>query len=103
MDIGQWLQNAGQSLSKWGSYGIMFVGVILIIVAAVKIAMGFISHGKGQTNWLICIGMLLVGGFFVGSGYSGLKKLADVGAATIGNMGNGGGGADAGAEGGGGE
>ena len=98
MDIGQWLQGAGESLSSWGSYGIMFIGVILIIVAAVKIAAGFISHGKGQTNWLICIGMLLVGGFFVGSGYTGLKKLADVGAANIGNMSNGSGnGADQGA------
>ena len=98
MNIGTWLENASQSLSTWGQYGIMFIGVILIIVAAAKIAMGFISHGKGQTNWLICIGMLLVGGFFVGSGYTGMKKLADVGAATIGEMGNGtGGGADQGA------
>lgn len=100
MDIAEYLTNLTSSVTRWGDALTALIGIALIIVAAVMIAKGFITHGRGQTNWLLYIAMLLVGGFLFGSKLTGVKTIADVGNLTIANAGAGTGGADADAGGG---
>ena len=86
-DLGTFFSNLTEKAKEWGGYFIIFLGVCLIIISVVQIVKGFASHGRGQTNWLMTIGMLLVGGFLVGAGFTGVNKLAEVGAATIRGLG----------------
>lgn len=54
--------NLFSSIENWGSAIIMIIGLVLIIVGIVKIAQGLMSGGRGQTNWVLAIGMILLGG-----------------------------------------
>ncbi len=93
-DIGSFFSNLTEKAKEWGGYFVAFLGVALLVIGVVQIVKGFASHGKGQVNWLMTIGMILVGGFLIGSGLNltGIIKLAQVGNDTIEQLGNGGGG-----------
>lgn len=91
-DIGDFFQNLNNKVQEWGTYFIMFLGAVLIIWGVVSIVKAFISHGRGQTNWLMTIGMILVGGFMLVSGFTGFQNLANIGNDTILEMGTSGGG-----------
>lgn len=68
---------------------ITLIGVILMIVAGVQIATGLMSHGKKQTNWVIVIVMLIVGGVFTWGGFTQLAKIASGAQKTIEDLGTG--------------
>jgi uncharacterized membrane protein len=91
-DITTFLTNATETLKKWGSLFMILLGVILIIVAIVKIASGLISHGKKQVSWAVCIIMLILGGAFVAAGANSFDWVANIAAGgkkTIEDLGNG--------------
>ncbi len=67
-DIGVFFSNLTEKSKEWGGYFLMFLGVVLIIWGVVGIVKAFVSHGRGQVNWLMTIGMILVGGFLLASG-----------------------------------
>lgn len=67
---------------------ITLIGVILIIVAGVQIATGLMSHGKKQTNWVIVIVMLIVGGIFTWGGFTKLAEIASGANKTLDELGN---------------
>lgn len=69
--------NAKTSLQTIGGAFISFLGLVMIVVAGWQIAKGLIGHGKTQTNWFICIGLLIVGGLFMVGGISWLTTLAN--------------------------
>ncbi len=73
-DIGTFFRNLTSNLQTWGGYFIGFMGTVLLIVAVVKIVQAFVSHGRGQVNWLMIAGMLLVGGWLAATGF-GFSKL----------------------------
>ncbi len=87
-DLGKFFSNLTAKAKEWGGYFLVFLGVILLIVGVIQIVKAFMSHGRGQTNWLMVGGMILVGGFLctagVGAGaFTKVEKLANVGAGTL--------------------
>jgi uncharacterized membrane protein len=89
-DIGTFLQNATKTIKQWGSYLIILIGVVLIIVSIWQIAKGLISHGKGQTNWAVAIIMLIIGGALMAGGFGLVSTIASGGGQTINELGAGG-------------
>lgn len=71
----QRLESLAQSLGGWGSRIMLILGIASLIVAAYQIVSGLISHGKKQTNWLIVIALLIVGGIFTTVGLSDFRSL----------------------------
>ena len=86
-DIGALLQNTTETVKKWGSYFIILMGVICILVAVYKIAKGFMS--QQQTNWFTCIALLLFGGALTAGGFNFVVSIAEGGKKTIEDLGNG--------------
>ena len=86
-DILAFLNNATEYLKKVGHYIMLFAGVILIIVATVQIAKGLAGGGRGQVNWVMSIGCLLVGGILLFGGWNLMTSVARTGADTIAEMG----------------
>lgn len=69
---------------------IVFVGVVMVGVGVYQIAKNLISHGKGQTNWVVTIALIMIGGMLMLSG--GWTILEDIGTGsknTLDNMGKG--------------
>ena len=86
-DILKFLNNATEYLKKVGHYIMLFAGVILIIVATVQIAKGLAGGGRGQVNWVMSIGCLLVGGILLFGGWNLMTSVAKTGADTLAEMG----------------
>lgn len=82
-DIISFLKNATGYLKEIGNYLMILGGVILIIVAVVQIIKGLAGGGRGQTNWVMTIGALLVGGLLVFGGWNMATSVASLGAGTI--------------------
>ena len=84
INIGTFFSNATALAKTWGNYFIMFLGIVMIIVGVVKLVMAFIQHGKGpQPNWLLIIGMLLVGAFLLSVGVNGAISFSNMGVDTL--------------------
>lgn len=86
-DILSFLGNATEYVKKIGSYVVILAGFIMIIVAIVQIAKGLASGGKGQVNWVMSIGCLLVGGALAFGGWTMVTNIANGGQQTIKQMG----------------
>ena len=87
--LDQLLKNSKTYAIGIGGGIITLSGVILMIVAGVQIATGLMSHGKKQTNWVIVIVMLIVGGIFTWGGFTQLAKIASGAQKTIEDLGKG--------------
>lgn len=90
-DLGNFLQNATDTIKTWGGYVVILIGVVMIIVSVYQIAKGLIGHGKqGQpTNWFIVIGLLVVGGALSIGGFTWVSNIAQGGQKTIEDLGKG--------------
>ncbi len=82
------LQNLGDKAKQWGSYFIVFLGIVMIIVSAWQIGTGLMSHGKKQTNWFVAIFLLILGGAFAVGGFGLLATIASGGQQTILDLGS---------------
>lgn len=81
--IAEILKNVRNSLGIWGGIIISILGAAAIIVAAYMIVKGLMSHGKGQpTNWLIVIGLIVIGGLFITIGFGGFASITQTGDAN---------------------
>lgn len=87
-DLTNFLTSATKTIKGWGSLIMILAGVILVIVAAVKIVVALINHGKTQTNWLVNIIMLVVGGVLGVGGWGLVSSIAGGGAQTIRDLGD---------------
>lgn len=98
MDGNKWeldtfLKNLNDSLGKWGQAIVAIIGLVLIIIGVFKIAQGLMSGGRGQTNWVLSIGMILIGGILaIGTSFQLLKDIGQGANDTLNNMGSTGGG-----------
>lgn len=95
-DILNFLGNTSTFVQNVGSYVVVIAGFVMIIVAIVQIAKGLASGGKGQVNWAMSIGCLLVGGALAFGGWTAVTSIANGGQQTIQDMGHGTGSGDAG-------
>ncbi len=96
-DIEKFLSNSTSKLKLWGGLLLILIGVIMMIVAVVKVASGLISHGKKQVSWVVCIIMFILGGalcsFAAGdAAWSWVQGIAEGGKQTIDDLGGGSGG-----------
>ncbi len=83
MDLGKFFVNLAAKAKEWGGYFLIFLGVILLIWAGIMIFKAFAQHGRGQSNWLMIVFMVLIGGYMMVKGFQGMEQLADIGASTI--------------------
>lgn len=60
--ISQFLTSAQKTLAYYGSIITSLIGVAMVIVGIYQIAKNLISHGKGQTNWVVTFALILIGG-----------------------------------------
>ena len=82
-DVAKMAENAGYYIQDIVKYVVAVIGIILIVVALVQIAKGLASGGKGQVNWVMSIGCLLVGGLLLFGGWNLLSKVSLVGRDTV--------------------
>ena len=78
-NLGTLLSNLVQKAKQYGSGFIIFLGVIMIAVAAFKIGKGLMTQGKPNAqpiNWFLCGGLLLVGGAMAFGGFTAMGKFA---------------------------
>lgn len=92
-DITSFLTNSATQLRTWGGLIMILIGVIMIIVAVYQIATGLMSHGKKQTNWVVAILLLLIGGAlasFAGANdaWNWVGNIAEGGKTTIDDLGS---------------
>lgn len=86
-DIGTFLQNATSTIKNWGGLIIILIGVVMVIAAVWKAAHGLMSHGKTQTNWVIVIILLVLGGAFMVGGFTFVSHIASGGKKTLEDLG----------------
>lgn len=85
--IGSFLNSSQQSLAFYGSIIASIVGVAMVIVGIYQIAKNLISHGKGQTNWVVTIALLLIGGALaIVGGWRMIGNFASGAKTTLSNM-----------------
>ena len=80
--------NAGKTVQTIGSALLVLLGIVMIVVAGVKIAKALMSNGQGQPpNWIMIIALLIVGGAFAVGGFSLISQIAAGGQQTIKDLG----------------
>jgi len=64
-------------------YIIVILGIVAIGAGIFQIVKGFVSGGKGQVNWGMAVGCLLVGGALTAGGVAWVAKIAAGGMSEI--------------------
>lgn len=90
--LNNFFANAKSTLYTLGGAFLMVLGVIMIIVAGVKIGKGLMGGQNSQPpNWVMTIVLLIVGGAFAVGGIGLISDIASGGQQTIKDLGNNGG------------
>ena len=90
-DLGTLLQNLVDKARAYGSGFIIFLGILMIAVAAFKIGKGLMTQGKPNAqpiNWFLCAGLLIVGGTMAFGGFSALGNISKALDSTIDDLTN---------------
>ena len=86
--INNFLTNLNKNLNLWGGLLIVVVGLVMVIVAVVKIAKGLMSSGRGQTNWVLNIVLFFIGGALAfGGGWGLVQGISQGGSDTLNDLG----------------
>lgn len=86
--INNFLTNLNKNLNLWGGLLIVVVGLVMVIVAVVKIAKGMMSSGRGQTNWVMNIVLFFIGGALAfGGGWGLVQGISQGGSDTLNDLG----------------
>lgn len=76
-DIDSFLDKLKTKITDWGTLLVVVVGLVMVIVGVVQVAKGLISHGKTQTNWVVAVLLIVVGGALAfGSGWGFVQNVA---------------------------
>lgn len=88
-------QNAQTMVKSLGGALLALLGIIMVVVAGVKIAKGLMGgQNSPPPNWIMIIVLLVVGGAFAATGITLISKLASGGASQIEELGTSGSGSD---------
>lgn len=86
--VNNFLTNLNKNLNLWGGLLIVVIGIIMVIVAVVKIAKGLMSSGRSQTNWVLNIVLFFLGGALAfGGGWSLVQGVSQGGSDTLNDLG----------------
>ena len=86
--INNFLTNLNKNLNLWGGLLIVVVGLVMVIVAVIKIAKGLMSSGRGQTNWVLNIVLFFLGGALAfGGGWGLVQGISQGGSDTLNDLG----------------
>lgn len=87
--LSKFFESAKTTVQTLGSSLLMVLGVIMIVVAGIKIGKGLMGGQNSQPpNWIMTIILLIVGGAFAVGGIGLLAKIAGGGQQTIEDLGN---------------
>ena len=78
-NLGTLLENLVKQARTYGSGFIIFLGILMIAVAAWKIGKGLMTQGKPNAqpiNWFLCGGLLIVGGTMAFGGFNAMGNIA---------------------------
>lgn len=85
--LGTFLGSFQATLAHYGSIAASIIGVAMVVVAIYQIAKGLMSGGKGQTNWVMTIALLLIGGMLaLASGWETIGTFVNTGNTTLEGM-----------------
>lgn len=85
--IGEFLSSFQETLANYGSIVSSIIGIAMVVVAIYQIAKGLMSGGKGQTNWVMTIALLLIGGALaLVGGWGTVGNFVNIGDKTITEM-----------------
>lgn len=89
-NLGQMLGAIQQTILNYGKVIVAIIGLVMVLVAVYQIAKNLISHGKGQTNWVVTFALLIVGGaLMVTSGWDSIVRIARGSNNTLDSLGTG--------------
>lgn len=87
-ELSNLLKSATGKVNDYAQSLVVIIGVVMVVAAIYQIGKGFMSGGRGQTNWAMAIGCLIVGGAIcVTGGYKLIANVAKGGKDTISSMG----------------
>lgn len=82
--IGTFIQTMGTNIGSWVKMFVMIVGVVMVGAGIYQTAKNLISHGKGQTNWIVTIALIIIGAILMLSGgWEFIKTFSNAGKTTL--------------------
>ena len=78
-NLGTLLKNLVDKARQYGSGFIIFLGILMIAVAAFKIGKGLMTQGKPNAqpiNWFLCGGLILIGGTMAFGGFNAMGNIS---------------------------
>lgn len=87
-NLEQFAENAKEKIAQWGGLIIILLGLLMMVVGAVKIGKGLMTHGQGQpTNWVINILLVVAGGCFAVFGFNLFRNFGEMAAQDLEQLG----------------
>lgn len=88
--IGKFIQSMGTNIGSWVKMIVMIIGVIMVGAGIYQVAKNLISHGKGQTNWIVTFALIIIGAILMLSGgWSFIRAFSKAGETTLKDAANG--------------
>ena len=88
--IGKFIHSMGTNIGSWVKMIVMIVGVVMVGFGIYQVAKNLISHGKGQTNWVVTIALIILGAILMLSGgWNFIKDFSKAGRKTLDDAANG--------------
>ena len=88
--IDTFLTNLNNSMTTWGKLLVTTFGTAMVIAAVYHIAKGLMSQGKGQTNWVMVLLLLFVGGAMMATtGWSLIVSMSEGFRQSVNDLGGG--------------
>lgn len=82
--IGTFIQTMGKNIGAWVKMIVMIIGVIMVGAGIYQTAKNLISHGKGQTNWIVTLALIIIGAILMLSGgWNFIKTFSQAGEKTL--------------------
>ena len=66
--IGKFLGTLLGNIQNYVFIIIMIVGIVMVCAGIIQVAKNLISHGKTQTNWIVTIALIVIGGILMMTG-----------------------------------
>lgn len=89
-NLGDALSAIQETIGNYAKVIVGIVGIVMVIVGVYQIAKNLISHGRGQTNWIVTFALIIIGGaLMLSSSWDMIRSIATGGKNTINDLGQG--------------